>query len=300
MAVKKANNVDPEPLFARQLRYRLWDMFRPSYGVKAGVNRLKVPAVSSAASRFPVEWPITWRVGLMQRVFALRPGAFVDVGANVGQTLIDYLACGDERGYFGFEPNPECVILLNDLVRANGLDHLLVAPVGLAQENMVLKLFVKKESDSDKGGSLVADLRPGNEFRTILVPCYKFDDVRDQLGIGAMSLIKIDVEGAELGTLAGMKGSIAQFKPWIALEVLYRDSQADAAEYDARVDALRDFLNDVGYAIFRLDKPHDESGIDSLTQMDDFPRLVWTKDNKHLCDYLLVPAADAAQAATLY
>lgn len=298
--MRQSNHVDPEPLLVRRLRYRLWDMFRPSYSVQAGPRTLHVRATSWAASRLPAGWPSTWRVDLMRRVFALRPGAFVDVGANTGQTLIDFVLCGEQRPYFGFEPNPECIEMLNTLIDANGLEDVLIAPVGLADADMILKFFVKRNSTADKGGSLMAELRPGNDLRSLLVPCYRFDAVRAQMGVGDISLIKIDVEGAELATLSGMRETIETQRPWIALEVLHRDSAADVAAHDRRTDALRDLIATLGYAIFLLEKPHDEGCVSGLVRVDDFPRIAWTPQNKHLCDYVLTPEADAGRAAKLF
>lgn len=298
--MRQSNHVDPEPLLVRRLRYRLWDMFRPSYSVQAGPRTLHVRATSWAASRLPAGWPSTWRVDLMRRVFALRPGAFVDVGANTGQTLIDFVLSGEKRPYFGFEPNPECIEMLNTLIDANRLENVMMAPVGLADADMILKFFVKRNSTADKGGSLMAGLRPDNDLRSLLVPCYRFDTVREQLGVDDISLIKIDVEGAELATLSGMRETIAAEKPWIALEVLHRDSAADVNAHDQRTDALLALIAELGYAVFLLDKPHDEGCVNGLTRVEDFPRIAWTPQNKHLCDYMLVPEADAEQAAQLF
>ena len=43
---------------------------------------------------------------------------FVDVGVNVGQTLLTFRSCSNNF-YFGFEPNPSCVFYLRSLISAN-------------------------------------------------------------------------------------------------------------------------------------------------------------------------------------
>ena len=41
---------------------------------------------------------------------------FIDVGVNVGQTLLKLKSISSEINYLGFEPNPNCVNYLKNLI----------------------------------------------------------------------------------------------------------------------------------------------------------------------------------------
>ena len=63
------------------------------------------------------------------RLFALLPGAsVVDVGANLGQTLLKVKRLDRRARYVGFEPNPWCVVYMEELVRVNRLEHCSIVP----------------------------------------------------------------------------------------------------------------------------------------------------------------------------
>lgn len=57
---------------------------------------------------------------LMDHFLPCIRGAVVDIGANVGQTLVKAKLAAPGRTYYGFEPNPACFHYLEALVQANG------------------------------------------------------------------------------------------------------------------------------------------------------------------------------------
>ena len=49
----------------------------------------------------------SWGVNLLKKIFPIiNKGIFVDVGVNIGQTLLKLKAVDNEMNYIGFEPNP--------------------------------------------------------------------------------------------------------------------------------------------------------------------------------------------------
>jgi hypothetical protein len=100
----------------------------------------------------------------MDRVVALllrrKPGAFVDVGANLGQTLLKVKTLAPEVPYVGFEPNPVCCHYLEKLIAINRFRSCTVLPVGLSNTAGLVSLHTR--TDSDCSGSIVPGLRaPG-------------------------------------------------------------------------------------------------------------------------------------------
>ncbi len=67
----------------------------------------------------------------------------------------------------------------------------------------IRKLLLAKDPRTDSSASIEIELRPGREWDVQFVACYRFDDIRSQIGIGDIGLMKIDVEGAELSVLRG-------------------------------------------------------------------------------------------------
>ena len=66
-----------------------------------------------------VFWLPSWKTDLIKRLVSPDDGAFIDVGANVGQTLLDILSSHPTAQYIGFEPNPSCVFYLQSLIKLN-------------------------------------------------------------------------------------------------------------------------------------------------------------------------------------
>src|SRR3954454_19952560 len=82
-----------------------------------------------------------------------RPGAFVDVGVNVGQTMIKVKAFNPDLPYIGFEPNPVCYTYSYRLIAENGFTNCTLLPVGLSNTATVASLFIN--SDADVGGTTI-------------------------------------------------------------------------------------------------------------------------------------------------
>lgn len=73
-----------------------------------------------------------WLSGALIKLLPLRKGLFVDVGANLGQTLIKLKSIKPARGYVGFEPNPACVFYLRELIRRHAFENSEIIPAGLS------------------------------------------------------------------------------------------------------------------------------------------------------------------------
>ena len=57
------------------------------------------------------KWAGSWKAIVFERLVQGSRPIFVDVGANIGQTLLEIFATHPDAGYVGFEPIPPCVIL---------------------------------------------------------------------------------------------------------------------------------------------------------------------------------------------
>lgn len=130
-----------------------------------------------------------------------------DVGANVGYMtclMAGALAAAPEAEVHAFEPEPECFAILRENVARNRLRGVVLRQLALAAEGGEATLRVAVDNLADH--TLVA--LAGR--RGLTVQAVTFDDYRARECAGRrVDLVKIDVQGAELAVLRGMRGSLA-------------------------------------------------------------------------------------------
>lgn len=175
-----------------------------------------------------------WMVEVLRRLLALRKGPVIDVGVNLGQTLLKIKAIDPSREYVGFEPNATCVNYVEKLLQANGLQNCTVLPVGLAREAGILTLDLFG-CDADSGASLIPNFRPNDTVtgnKSVAVMSLK------ELPSGTIpegvALLKIDVEGAELSVLEALLSVIERDRPFIVMEILPTTHPSGLIELIAR------------------------------------------------------------------
>ncbi|MEL6438379.1 MAG: FkbM family methyltransferase [Cyanobacteria bacterium J06621_8] len=230
-----------------------------------------------------------WMTYLLSRLTKLqtKDEYFIDIGANLGQTLINYSKVSPEKKYVGFEPDVYCSVYLKRLVELNKFDNCLIIPIGISEENKLLKLY--SASPTDCGATFREQLRPSRRLFSSIVPTILLDDAVHQLDLKPVSLIKIDVEGWELEVLKGMSNILQEYRPTIICEIIFRDSNAPLAEHQERSLELTSILDKFQYVIFQLIKSPDLQRVEGLKKIKIFSEEIWSVENKDLCDYLLVP-----------
>lgn len=268
--------------------YRLRKALKFEVRVRLNRREFKIPASIEDGIQ-NVFWTKSWKTEIIERLVDRNKGIFVDVGANVGQTLLDLHLVHPKTDYVGFEPNCACASYLKELIQINSIQNCQIVPVGLADRVMCMPLFRHKDALTDSCGSIISDLRPSLKFDVDIVPCFKFDDVRQSLDLGEIGFVKIDVEGAELETLTGMEMSVRECQPIILCEVLFTDSKADLSAKVQRNAKLRQLLTSMRYKVLQLVKSADTTHIVNVNKIQEFPSAHWSLDNKELCDYLFIP-----------
>lgn len=252
----------------------------------ANGRRINVPVIQSFG-RENLYLSEPWMGQLIEQLFVLKKGIFMDVGVNVGQTLIKLKSKFPEAGYIGFEPNPACVFYAKELVRHNQFKDTLIVPVGLAEKNELLSLYFYADGDLDSSASIIENFRPEKVYRREFVPCFDFKSIDFVLEKKRVSIIKIDVEGAELTVLKSLDELIAKERPFILIEVLPVYTLDNKPRLE-RQQAIEKMLKQLDYAILRVNKKSEQfSGFDKLHEFG------LTKEVA-LSDYVFCPIEELA------
>lgn len=176
----------------------------------------------------------------------LQPGdTFIDVGANIGVfSLMAAEKVGPTGSVVAFEPASDTSARLWENVELNGFeDRITILQCALADEKGELALFDSDVEANDLGKR--SFFQHGKAIET--VPVRVFDElVADGTVVlnKPVGALKIDVEGAELLVLEGMRNFLKQHKPKVVL-VESLESQLSWAGTGLR--DLENFFSQHGY-----------------------------------------------------
>jgi FkbM family methyltransferase len=223
-----------------------------------------------------------------------RHGPLVDVGANTGHTLKKLVSVQPERPYWGFEPQPEAVARLLKFAASESLLQCEILPVALADRTGFLRLY--RNRGTDPTASVVPDFRPNDYHRTsIVVPTVCGDTALDELGVREVSVLKIDVEGAELEVLRGLRQTCKRQRPSILIEVLphflftrEEELPSEIAAYrDDRLHQLDSLLGELDYERYRIRASGSGAGVLRRVR-----RLDAKQSSRHEYNVLALPVED--------
>jgi FkbM family methyltransferase len=159
-------------------------------------------------------------VGLLLRESP--PGAFVDVGANIGRVMAGVIRADPARRYLGVEPLLPAAEFIWRLIRENDLGETCsVHAVALSDRPGLASLLLN--SDADVMATMSDKLRPQDSYKhSAVVSMITGDELLAD--IPDVAIIKIDVEGAESRVLWGLRETITRCRPTLYVEVLsFRD-----------------------------------------------------------------------------
>ncbi len=218
-------------------------------------------------------WLAVWRH------FAAWDGTFLDVGANLGQSIVSFAMFNSRMRIWSFEPNPLCA---EALVHAASLvpNEVTVFLCGLAECDAAMTLHVPVvRGAGGVGPSSNASLRRSElDKRHVVDRLLAGRSTRDDLSFveipavirrpeslpepDALRLAKIDVEGFERRVLEGLTPLLRRHRPVMTVE---RNNWPEIAEWMDR-EGYAAFDYDPGSATLR-EVPHGKAGGDSVDPM---------------------------------
>lgn len=172
----------------------------------------------------------------------VQPGdAVVDIGAHLGQFSLPAAAAGCR--VLAVEASPLNAALLRASAAANGFSALRVVHAATSDHAGTLRF----QPDGPFGHVAFGEAGAGP---TIDVTAVTMDEIVQEYGLGPVAFVKIDVEGSELPTLAGMAGVLGGPD---APPVLVESNGHTLAKFGATPRDLLVRLEELGYTAYIVD-----------------------------------------------
>jgi FkbM family methyltransferase len=183
-------------------------------GITRRINNFKV--------RFPVRWIRYFPVDYEKENYAalkeyLKPGMdVIDIGAHIGlfSAICSQLTEGNGK-IVCFEPTPGTYKLLLETLELNHCKNVIPVQAAVSNKEGTAIFYISSDYEGNNSNSLVGD-NPLHQMSGYDVRLETIDSIVKKYSV-TPSVIKIDVEGAELDTLKGGLASFSRFKPRLIL-----------------------------------------------------------------------------------
>ena len=151
--------------------------------------------------------------------------SIVDVGANVGVHSLGLASLGSHVKIVAVEANPRTAGWLKKNAERNGSSQVQVVQRAISDEPGSLSFCDNQEFAAGSmplagaPAEFVEFLNSGDDSHQVIeVPAVRLDDLVDELGLDALDILKIDVEGHDIRVIRGSRGAIERFKPVVIME----------------------------------------------------------------------------------
>jgi FkbM family methyltransferase len=180
----------------------------------------------------------------------VKPNSFYfDIGANIGLMAIPILQDCLSCKVVSWEPSPNTLPFLSRTAENSSFkERWQIIGKAAGAHPGVLDFIVSSPDLGAYDG--FQDTQRAGLTKKITVPVSTLDMEWREMGFPSVSVIKVDVEGAELQVLEGAKQCIQQQRPNILLEW----SKTNLSAYGYSAETLLSFARGLGYQVFAT--PH--------------------------------------------
>lgn len=154
---------------------------------------------------------------------------FLDVGANNG--IYSVHAQAFARSVMAFEPHPHVARRLRKTLGAKAVREIALSDHSGTAE---LSIPVRWGGDVDTRSSLESDANPGFELRRVTVKLEKLDNI----STSSIGVMKVDVEGHELGVVRGAVETLTRDGPTVIIECEERHHVGGVRALQAQFEKL--------------------------------------------------------------
>jgi FkbM family methyltransferase len=178
---------------------------------------------------------------------ALKPGmVFVDIGANMGlYSMYASRRVGNAGGVIAVEPSSREFEQLSANIQLNRLSnvHTLRAAVSDKVGETELLVAIAAHAGHNTTGAFVYDTALDHRER---VPSVSLDSLVETEKLSRVDVMKMDIEGGELGAICGARETLMRFHPVLLVEVADRSLR----HLGASSAQLLDLIASYGYRFF--------------------------------------------------
>jgi len=170
----------------------------------------------------------------------------LDLGANLGYyTLLTARLVGSKGKVYAFEPEPRNYKLLTKNIELNGYDNVIATQKAVSDTTGKVKLFL---NNRDSGAHTIRTGSDNDEF--IEVESVALDEFFKDTKY-PINVIKMDIEGAEMAALAGMKRIIRENENLKIFIEFYPPAIREAG--NSPEEFVNMLLNDYHFSILAMD-----------------------------------------------
>ncbi len=167
---------------------------------------------------------------------------FLDVGAHIGKYALQVAKLVGDNGYVvAIEADSMNYVSLKKNIEYNMARNIFAFNLAAWDCDTTLKLFL---SDSSLAHSAKTDFKHGS----IEIKARALDNLLQEIGIDRVDWVKINVEGAELETLKGLKNILNKSRPRIIAEI-----------WDNNMKGVVKFLNENEYIMKEIPEGYYEN-----------------------------------------
>lgn len=250
-------------LCADWLPFKLHPSGKINVKLKSGTEfKLHINQTSHVARQIYYYGPDAFEYTSLFDRLAPKCNSFFDIGANIGYYSFLAERCG-VKDVYSFEPSPDAIFYLQKNAELNESKNIRIFQLALSNSNESIsfhkvKSLKYKYLKHNLGG--VSGVNPiGKESERITVQSITLDDFVNKNMIGQLDLIKIDTEGTEDKILQGAAHTIANHRPIIICETLYKKIETEiATEIQKHNYLMYKFLKGGLYATQTLARVQDD------------------------------------------
>ena len=227
-----------------------------------------------------------WIYDFLNKLFdSVKIDFFIDVGVNVGQTLLKVKSIDPSMPYYGIEPNINCAYYVKQLIEINQLINTeIICAASGQKEKEILSLTYNGISDT-RATTSMNENTPKDMRHNSIVPVISINGLFDGIKSNFQNIvIKIDVEGGELDVLKGASKVLLKHNPIVVFEVLPHQKSKSVIEQQ---DSLFKFFQKIDYEIFRISQTGHIQRISDFNNFNNFKLIDYIAISQSMRDILL-------------
>ncbi|MDP1615552.1 MAG: hypothetical protein Q8L68_07120 [Methylococcales bacterium] len=133
-------------------------------------NTIHYVPINSELGIYNLDVSEKWMLTVLEHITWQTDSVFLDIGVNIGQTLLKLKSVKANINYYGFEPNPMCVNYVNSLIEENQWQNSYLIPAAISTKAGI-SLLNLYHGNTDSAASMIADFREGVTKKLYIASC---------------------------------------------------------------------------------------------------------------------------------